>query len=55
MTRHLDTIVELQNDLTELRTAEQLLVGIPDWMEELHEEHLGKRTEIEVHETVPMH
>jgi hypothetical protein len=47
----LDTIVELQNDLTELRTAEQLLGGIPDWMEELHEEHLAKRTEIEEHET----
>lgn len=51
MTRHLDTIVELQNDLTELHNAEELLSGIPDWMEELHGEHLEKRTEIESHET----
>jgi len=50
VTRHLDTIVELQTDLTALRNAEQLLNGIPDWMEALHEEHLGKRTEIEEHE-----
>lgn len=50
MTRHLDTIVELQNDLTALRNAEHLLDGIPDWMEALHEEHLGKRGEIEEHE-----
>lgn len=50
MTRHLDTIVELQRDLTALRTAEHLLDGIPDWMQELHEEHSGKQAEIDERE-----
>jgi len=47
MTQHLETIVELQGALDRLREAEQRLHGIPDWMQELHEEHEARRAEIE--------
>ncbi|MDX1501854.1 MAG: hypothetical protein R3325_05785 [Thermoanaerobaculia bacterium] len=47
MTRHLDTIVELQEALDERRLAEERLSGIPDWMRELHDEHSEKSEEIE--------
>jgi predicted nucleic acid-binding Zn-ribbon protein len=47
MTQHLETIVELQGALDQLRDAEQRLRGIPDWMKELHEEHEARRGEIE--------
>jgi len=43
----LDTIVELQHALDQLRAAEQRLGGIPDWMRELHAEHTAARAEIE--------
>lgn len=44
---HLDTIVELQEALNELRETEARLAGIPDWMRDLHEEHAHRRGEIE--------
>lgn len=47
MTQHLETIVELQGALDQLRAAERRLHGIPDWMKELHEEHAARRLEIE--------
>ncbi|MDA8017251.1 MAG: C4-type zinc ribbon domain-containing protein [Thermoanaerobaculia bacterium] len=43
----LDSIVELNKTLQELAAARQRLDGIPDWMEELHEEHSGRLAEIE--------
>ncbi len=46
-TQHLDTIVELQGALDQLRDAERRLHGIPDWMKELHEEHGARQGEIE--------
>lgn len=47
MTQHLETIVELQGALDQLRDADQRLHGIPEWMKELHEEHRARQTEIE--------
>jgi uncharacterized protein len=47
MTQHLETIVELEQALDELEEADQRLHGIPDWMRELHDEHAGRRAEIE--------
>ncbi|MDH3405044.1 MAG: C4-type zinc ribbon domain-containing protein [Acidobacteriota bacterium] len=43
----IETIVDLQHAYTELGAAEELLQGIPDWMQELHEEYGARRTEIE--------
>ncbi len=48
MTRHLETIVELQKALTRLREANERLHGIPEWMREIHEQHGGCKAEIEV-------
>lgn len=48
MTHHLHSIIELQNALDEMRAAEELLNGIPDWMRELHEEHSGRKAEIDL-------
>jgi predicted nucleic acid-binding Zn-ribbon protein len=39
MAGQLSTIVELQQAVDEFRAAEQLLGGIPDWMQELHDEY----------------
>ena len=47
MNQNLETIVELQAALHQLREAERRLHGIPDWMRELHDEHASSRTEIE--------
>jgi predicted nucleic acid-binding Zn-ribbon protein len=47
MNPHLDTIVELQSALTQLKEAEHRLHGIPDWMRDLHEEHSIQKKEIE--------
>lgn len=47
MNSHLDTILELQNAITELKEAEKRLSGVPDWMRELHNEHSGRRAEID--------
>jgi predicted nucleic acid-binding Zn-ribbon protein len=47
MTRHLDTIVELQDTLTRLTAARARISGIPEWMQELHAEHAAEREAIE--------
>jgi predicted nucleic acid-binding Zn-ribbon protein len=47
MAEQLSTIVELQLALDELRAAEELLSGIPDWMQELHDEHTERQTVID--------
>ena len=47
MNPHLETIVELQSDILQLKEAEQRLHGIPDWMRDLHEEHTSRKAEIE--------
>src|SRR5262245_2027037 len=47
MTQHLETIVELEQALGELGDADRRLHGIPDWMRELHDEHVARRAEIE--------
>jgi predicted nucleic acid-binding Zn-ribbon protein len=43
----LETIVELQGALGELRQVETRLQGIPDWMRELHDEHGRRRAELD--------
>jgi predicted nucleic acid-binding Zn-ribbon protein len=47
MNRYLDTIIDLQGAITQLKEAEQRLSGVPDWMRELHEEHAGRKAEID--------
>jgi len=47
MTQHLETIVELEQALGELGDADRRLHGIPDWMRELHDEHVERSAEIE--------
>jgi predicted nucleic acid-binding Zn-ribbon protein len=47
MPEQLSTIVELQHALDELKAAEELLGGIPDWMQELHEEHRQRKAVID--------
>ena len=47
MSQNLQTILELQLALSQLRDAERRLHGIPDWMRELHDEHETRRAEIE--------
>ena len=47
MAGHLDAIVALQTTLDELTAADRRLNSIPDWMQELHEEHTTKSSEIE--------
>jgi predicted nucleic acid-binding Zn-ribbon protein len=47
MNQNLQNILELQVALTSLREAERRLQGIPDWMRELHDEHAGRKAEIE--------
>lgn len=39
MGSELGTIVDLQQAIDELKRADELLAGIPDWMQELHAEH----------------
>ncbi|HEX4964220.1 MAG TPA: C4-type zinc ribbon domain-containing protein [Thermoanaerobaculia bacterium] len=51
MSQNLQTILELQQALSQLRDADQRLHGIPDWMRELHEEHETRKAEIETLET----
>lgn len=46
MAQNLDTILELQQALIDLKAADQRLHGIPDWMRELHDEHVAKQAEI---------
>ena len=47
MAEHLSTIVELQHALDDLDAAEKLLGGIPDWMQELHDEHSERKEVID--------
>jgi predicted nucleic acid-binding Zn-ribbon protein len=47
MAHHVETIVLLQRALDELKRAQELLDGIPDWMRELHDEHTTRKQEIE--------
>ena len=47
MNLHLETIIDLQNAITQLKGAEQRLSGVPDWMRELHDEHSGRKAEID--------
>ncbi len=47
MERPLDSVIDLQKALSELSQADERLHGIPDWMQELHEEHSGRKAEIE--------
>ncbi len=47
MERVLDTIVELQEASVELARSLALLDGVPDSMQELHDEYESKRSEIE--------
>jgi predicted nucleic acid-binding Zn-ribbon protein len=47
MGSELGTIVDLQHTIDELRKADELLAGIPDWMQELHEEHSKQSASIE--------
>ena len=44
---HLQSIIDLQQALDEVRAAQELLAGIPDWMQELHEQHSARKAEIE--------
>jgi predicted nucleic acid-binding Zn-ribbon protein len=48
----IDTVVDLQKAHDELKAAEELLHGIPDWMRELHDEYSGRRAEIEAIEAL---
>lgn len=47
MSRPLDNVIELQSALNGLRKAKAQLDGIPDWMEELHEEYSRRKGEID--------
>jgi predicted nucleic acid-binding Zn-ribbon protein len=47
MKRPLDTVIELQEALAQLRRAETQLGGIPDWMKELDAEYQEHKTEID--------
>ena len=47
MAGHLDAIVTLQKTLRELNEAKELFGGVPDWMQELHEEHSRRKAEID--------
>ena len=46
MNSNLETVVELQQAIRQIREAEQRLHGIPDWMRDLHDEHAASRAEI---------
>lgn len=47
MSGHLQAIIDLQHTLNELAEAETRLAGIPDWMQELHDEHSQQQAEID--------
>lgn len=48
MTATLEAIVTLQETLAELKAATERLDSIPDWMQELHQEHSARKAEIEL-------
>lgn len=47
MPGHLESIVALQRTLNDLSAAERQLDGVPEWMQELHEEHQKRQSEID--------
>lgn len=47
----LGTVIELQDALDKLRSLEAQIEGIPDWMQELHDEHSLHQAEIDAIET----
>ena len=47
MGSELGTIVDLQHTIDELKAADKLLAGVPDWMQELHDEHSQHKSSIE--------
>lgn len=46
MPSHLDAVVLLQTTLDDLESSENKLNSIPDWMQELHDEHSTQQEEI---------
>jgi uncharacterized protein len=52
MTQQLETVIRLQRALDDLREAEALLEGVPDWMRALHEEHRERQFQIAAVESV---
>ena len=48
----IETVVNLQQAHDELKAAEELLGGIPDWMRELHDEYSARHAEIKAIETL---
>lgn len=48
MTNQLSSVTKLQQALTEAADLKALLSGIPDWMQELHTEHSGRKAEIDL-------
>ncbi|MFQ5528593.1 MAG: zinc ribbon domain-containing protein [Thermoanaerobaculia bacterium] len=51
MASQLSLVTKLQRALSEAADLDALLSGIPDWMQELHDEHSSRKTEIETLET----
>lgn len=47
MSGPLESIVALHKTQVELVGAQERLAGIPEWMQELHEEHSGRQAEID--------
>lgn len=47
MGSELGTIVDLQRAIDDLKRADELLAGIPDWMQELHAEHSTQKGSID--------
>jgi len=46
MSGHLESIVDLHHNLSELEAARERLYGVPDWMRELHDQHVTATTQI---------
>jgi predicted nucleic acid-binding Zn-ribbon protein len=47
MSGHLEDIVELYTALQDLKASEDVLNGIPEWMQELHEEYSARKAELD--------
>ncbi len=47
MSGHLDAIVSLHTTMNEYAACDRRLNTIPEWMRELHEEHSGRKAEID--------
>lgn len=48
MANQLSSVTKLQRALTQAADLKELLSGIPDWMQELHTEHSGRKAEIDL-------